>query len=126
MSVRFTRVVLLYFTLGAVLFAGGGISFDQAGVAGFFIDQEDAGFVASDQADQNLGGIGGALQELVGTLIGGIQLVFNLSFGLFGFLNWPIVMLLSVNAPPMAVLLIGGPLSASFYLSIISLMKSSA
>lgn len=123
---RFTRVILLYFVLGSVMFGGGAIDFDQAGVSGFFVEHDSGSFAATNQTSQNLEGLGGAISQLVGEFIGGVQLVYNLAVGLLGFLNWPIVVLSSVGAPPMAVLLIGGTFSAAFYLSIITLMRSSA
>jgi len=123
---RFTRVILLYFVLGAVMFGGGAISFEEAGVAVFFVEQDSGSFAATDKADEGLQGLGGAIQQLVGEFIGAVQLVYNLAVGLLGFMNWPIVVLLSNNAPPMAVLLIGGTLSVSFYLSVISLVRTSA
>jgi hypothetical protein len=123
---RFTRVILLYFVLGAVMFGGGAIDFADAGVSGFFVEHDSGSFAATDQTSQNLEGLGGAISQLVGEFIGGVQLVYNLAVGLLGFLNWPIVVLSGVGAPPMAVLLIGGTFSAAFYLSIITLMRSSA
>jgi len=126
MTMRFTRIILLYFVLGAVMFGGGAIDFQDAGVAGFFVEHDSGSFAASDQADEELEGLGGAISQLVGEFIGAVQLVYNLAVGLLGFLNWPIVVLLGVGAPPMAVLFVGGTLSASFYLSVITLVRSSA
>jgi hypothetical protein len=123
---RFTRVILLYFVLGAVMFGGGAIDYEDAGVAQFFVQHDRGSFAPSEQTNNELEGLGGAISQLVGEFIGGVQLVFNLAVGLFGFLNWPLVVLLGVSAPPMAVLLIGGTFTASFYLSVITLMRSSA
>lgn len=123
---RFTRVILLYFVLGTVMFGGGAISYEQSGVSSFFVEHDSGSFAPSDKTSNELEGIGGAISQLVGEFIGAVQLVYNLAVGLFGFLNWPIVVLLSTNAPPMAILLIGGTLTAAFYLSIITLVRSSA
>jgi len=122
---RFTRIVLLYFVLGAVMFGGGAISFQEAGVAGFFVEDRADGFGPSD-ADDELSGLDGAITQLVGEFLGAIQLVYNLVVGLLGYLNWPIVVLLSHNAPPQAVLLLGGSFTAAFYLGVIRLVQSSA
>jgi len=123
---RFTRMILAYFVIGSVMFGGGAISFEEAGVAGFFVDDLGDGFGPSENSQNQLSGVGNAIGQLVGEFLGAIQLVWNLIVGLLGFLNWPIIVLMSNNAPPMAVLLIGGTFSAAFYLGVIRLIQSSA
>jgi len=108
------------------MFGGGAISYEDAGVAGFFVDVDDGSVGPSDSTQNELEGLGGAISQLVGEFIGAVQLVYNLIVGLLGFLNWPILVLSSANAPPMAVLLVGGTFSAAFYLSVIRLIQSSA
>jgi hypothetical protein len=119
-------MVLLYFILGTVMFGGGAVDYSEAGVAGFFVEHDSGSFAPTDKAESQIDNQSNAITNLVGEFLGGIQIVWNLTIGLMGFLNWPIIVLLSVGAPPMAVLLVGGSLSASFYLSIITLVRSSA
>lgn len=123
---RFSRIVLAYFVLGAVLFGGGAISYDDAALNSFFVKDTAEGFEANSETEGNLSNIENALGSLVGEFLGAIQLVYNLIVGMLGFLNWPIVVLATNNAPPMATLLIGGSLSVAFYMSVIRLVQSSA
>ena len=123
---RFSTVVLAYFVIGAVMLGGGAIDYQDAGVAQFFVEHDSGSFAPSDQTQSELEKAGGAIGQLVGEFIGAVQLVYNLVVGLLGFLNWPLIVLAGANAPPMAVLLIGGTFSAAFYLSVIRLFQSSA
>lgn len=133
---RFTNVILAYFVIGVVMFGGGAIDYQDSGVSTFFVETNKTTTAAggnnsttlkpSAEAESGLSAIGGAIGDLVGQFLGAIQLVYNLIVGLLGFLNWPIIVLLGVNAPPLAVLLIGGTFSAAFYLSVIRLIQQSA
>lgn len=119
------NIVLIYFVLGAVMFGGGAITFDNSGVTQFFIEQEPTGVAPGDQPNDKLSGLAGAITSLVGEFGGGTVLIWNLVVGLFGFMNWPIVVLLENHAPPSVIILLGGSLTASFYLAVVGLVKTS-
>jgi hypothetical protein len=123
---RFSTIILAYFVVGAVMFGGGAIDYEEAGVATFFVEEDGGTFGPDEETAGELEGLGGAIQQLLGEFIGAIQLVYNLIVSLLGFLNWPLVVLSSANAPPMAVLLLGGTFTAAFYMSVIRLIQSSA
>jgi len=124
---RFGTIILAYFVIGVVMFGGGAIDYEDAGVATYFVeDPGGEGPEPRKEASDNLGGIGTAISNLVGQFVGALQLVYNLVVGLLGFLNWPVVVLLSVNAPPSSVLLLGGTMQVGFYVSVIRLFRSSA
>jgi len=123
---RFSSIILAYFVVGAVMFGGGAISYEESGVASFFVEQDGGQFGPAQDAEEELGGIGTAISNLVGQFIGGIQLVYNLVVGLLGFINWPIIVLSQNNAPPIATLLIGGSFTVAFYGSVIRLIRGAA
>lgn len=123
---RITNIIVIYFVVGAVLFGGGAIDYSETGVASYFVEQDGGSFVASDDAQGELQGVGGAISSLVGQFAGPLVLVWNLIVGLVGFSMWPLLTLLSNDAPPRVALLLGGSLTASFYLSLIALVRSSA
>jgi len=123
---KFSSIILAYFIIGAVMFGGGAITYQESGVASFFVEQDGGGFGPGQEAEDKLGGIGIAISNLLEEFIGGIQLVYNLIVGLLGFINWPIIVLVQTNAPPVAVLLIGGSFTVAFYGSVISLIRGSA
>ena len=124
---RFSDMIIAYLVIGAVMFGGGAISWDQSGVAQFFVSQDDdGGLSASDNTDENLTGISGALNSVVDMVAGPILVIWDLVVGLIAYLNWPIIVLLSNNAPPMLVLLLGVPFNAGFYLSVLRLLRVSA
>lgn len=125
--VNFGRVIMAYFVIGMVMFGGGAVGFQGTGVGKFFVDTNSAGQVTpADGPSSNANGIGAQLGNLVDSFIGGILVVWNLAVGLIGFLNWPIIVLTKVNAPPIAVMLLGGTFTVAFYVSIIKLIRSSA
>jgi len=123
---RFSSIILAYFVIGAIMFGGGAISYEESGVASFFVEQDGGQFGPAQNAEEELGGIGTAISNLVGQFIGGIQLVYNLVVGLLGFINWPLIVLSQNNAPPIATLLIGGSFTVAFYGSVIRLIRGAA
>jgi len=123
---RFSTIVLAYFVIGAVMIGGGAVAFDDAGVAQFFVDDGPNGIAPNSDTVQNLDGIGGALQSIVDQFAGPIVLIWNLVVGLLTYLNWPVVVLATNGAPPMATLLLGGSLTVAFYGSVIRLVRTSA
>lgn len=127
---NFQSVALAYFVIGAVMFGGGAVDFQDAGVTQFFLDKNEEGFTPPDREPGKktplsaVQGVVGAILGIIDAITGGIVLVFNLAVSLLGYLNWPITVLLAANAPPAAVLLVGGTFTASFYLSVINLISS--
>lgn len=123
---QFTRVIVLYFVLGALMFGGGAVSWDDTGPTQYFLSQEQAGVTADDQPQETLGGVAGAITSLVGQFGAPLILVWNLVFGLVSFLNWPIFVMAENSVPPRVTILFGGSLTVMFYGSLVRLVRSSA
>lgn len=126
---RLSDIILAYFIIGAVMYGGGAINYEDAGLSQYFVDQDGNNFEVAEGNEEAAGVLqkfGQSVTDLIGVALGGIQLVFNLFTHLLGFMNWPIVVLLSNNAPPIAVLLIGGSLEVAFYGGVIRVIMSSA
>jgi hypothetical protein len=124
--VRFTNILLTYLVIGSVMFGGGAIGWDSVGPAEFFVNEDDGEISPSDKAQENLTGTGGALNSLVDSVAGPVLIIWSIISGLIGFLNWPITVLWVNNAPPVIILLLGMPMTAAFYLSLIRVLKGSA
>lgn len=123
---RFSSIVMSYLIIGVVMFGGGAVALDDAGVANWFVEGDNGSFVPSTNSMSNAQGIGGAISSVVSLAVGTVLLVWNLAIGLIAYLNWPLIVLYSNNTPPMMVLLLGGGYTAAFYLSLIRLVKTSA
>ena len=123
---RFANMVLAYFIIGTVMVGGGAIDYEEAGVAQFFIEQDGSAFTWSSEPGGIIAGIGNTVTQIVGLAVGVVQLVYNLVFRLLTYLNWPVIVLASHNAPPMAVFLIGGSFQVAFYMSAVRLWRTSA
>lgn len=116
-------VVMVYFVIGAVMVGGGALEVGNAGIADFFVSEGDNGTLQPAQnTTEQIQNTGGAISTVVSLAVGGILLVWSFVQGLFTYLNWPIFVLLQHNAPPMAVLLLGGSFTAAFYLAIAGLL----
>lgn len=125
--VSFSDIILVYLVIGIVMFGGGAIDWDNAGVAKFFVDNpNDGDITVKENATEKTQGVGGAIKSIVDQLAGPIVIVWNLAVALISFMNWPIIVLLSQNAPPVMVLMLGVPFNAAFYLSLIRLVRTSA
>lgn len=123
---RFRQIILAYFIIGAVMYGGGGINWDDAGLGQWFISNDDSGVGVEDNPTSELEGLGGAIQSVVDAFGGPLILIWNTIVGFVGYLHWPVVVLESNNAPPRLVILLGGGLVVGFYMSLIGLVRSSA
>jgi hypothetical protein len=125
---RFTKVVLAYFVIGAVMWGGGAITWGEAGVGEVLIDDPTAGAEGVDesQTDQ-LEGLPSVIGGLASTVSGGgLQAALGLLSSLFGVLAWPVAVLHSNGAPPSVTMLLGGSMTTAFYVSIIRALRGSA
>lgn len=116
---QFQKIVLAYFVIGVVMWGGGAINWEQAGVAQFFFDV-NGGVTPSGELEANLSGVGTAIQSVINMAIGGLQIFWNLIVGVVSFMHWPVVVLAGGNAPPRITVLVGGGMVAVFYLSLAS------
>jgi hypothetical protein len=123
---QFTRIIVLYFVLGALMFGGGAVSWDSSGPTKYFVSQDQTGVSADSQPQQQLGGVAGAITSLLGQFGAPLVLVWNLVVGLVSFLHWPIFVMAENSVPPRVTVLFGGGLTVMFYGSLVRLVKSSA
>lgn len=125
---QLSDVVLVYFVIGAVMTGGGAVDLGASGgegpgIVGFFVQEDAEGNLEpANETTSNIDDAGGAISTIVNLAVGGIVLVWNLVTGLFTFINWPIFALTQANAPPMAVLLLGGSFTSAFYMAVIGLL----
>lgn len=130
---QLSDVVMVYFVIGAVMVGGGAVTLggeagSGAGIAGFFVQHNDTtgNLEPAGNASSQISQTGGAISTVVSLAVGAIVLVWELALGLFNFLHWPLFVLIQANAPPMAVLTIGGGFTAAFYMAVIGLVWRAA
>ncbi len=126
MAIRASQIVLIYFVMGAVMFGGGAVTYDNSGVTQFFITKGPDGVTPADTPEQKLDGVSGVITNLIGAFGGPAILVWNLFVGLLAWIHWPVFVLLDNAAPPRVTILLGGTLVVAFYMAVIRLVKSSA
>jgi len=122
---RLSSILMAYLIIGAVMWGGGVIAYDDAGVAGYLVEDPEAQELNENVTDE-LQNSRGPIQEAAGAIGGGgLLAVWNLVSGLFGFFFWPVTTLMNLGAPPAATVLLGGTLSLGFLLGIIRIVASS-
>lgn len=123
---RMGNLVLAYFVIGAMMWGGGVLTFEEAGVITAVVTTDD-GRVAPAEAfanriDQQNSIIGG----VVSAFGGGLLIVWNLVKIIFDFIHWPIITLSENHAPPALTVLLGGGMTLSFYIAIAILVSRSS
>lgn len=118
--VRLGEVVIAYFLIGALMWAGGVIDWQEAGVGSVFVDPEGNATSTNASTGEQLEQAGGPIQQAANTVSGGgLLAVWGLVTSILAFLFWPVTVLQSVQAPSEIVVLVGGPLVVAFFMAII-------
>jgi len=123
--VTWTNVVMAYFVIGAVMWGGGVLAWQQTGVAQAVIENPETGDV-NEELSQTAQRQGNIVDQISALAAGPIQLVFNLAGALLAYLFWPITALLVTGAPMRITVLLGGAPTLAFYLGLIRLVRTSA
>lgn len=125
---RFGNVVMVYFVMGAVMFGGGLIAWDDAGFTTLIIDNPDEGSVsANEETGNTLNSLGGPIGEAAGSSGGGgLLAALSIVTSIADFLFWPVAVFLTLNAPPTVTILFGGAPTTAFYMGLLLLVRSSA
>jgi len=124
--VQYDDILIAYLIIGAVMLGGGAIQWDDSGPLQFFASNDDGQIVANEANQGEFSEFEKAIRGVVNLVAGPLILIWNLISGLVTYLNWPIFVLTSNNAPPMIVLVLGVPFNAAFYLSLLKLIRSSS
>lgn len=124
--IRASNIVMIYFILGAVLFGGGVVSWNNSGLTKFFIHQSAGDVGPSSHTQSKLSGVSGEITSIIGSFGGSAIIVWDLFTGLIAFLNWPLFVFLGSGAPVSVVVLLGGTPTVAFYMAAIRLVRSSA
>lgn len=120
------NLVLAYFVIGAMMWGGGVLTFEEAGVITAVVTTDDgrvdpaqAFSDAIDRQDSIIGGV-------VSAFGGGLLIVWNLIKIIFDFIHWPIITLSENHAPPEITVLLGGGMTLSFYIAVAILVSRSS
>jgi len=124
--VQFSNLIIVYFVVGAVMFGGGAVTFDDSGVTKFFVDMDGNDVSPDGEPESKLSGLSGTITSLVGQFGAPLVLIWNLVVGVVSFLHWPLTVLIENNAPPRVTLLLGGTFTAMFYMALLGLVTRSS
>jgi len=124
---RLGEVVLAYFMIGSLMWAGGAIIWQDAGVGTLLINVNDSSAEPKSETGGLLESLGGPIKtaaQAAGAV--GLLAIWNVLVKLIAFLFWPIVVLLSVNAPTEGVVIAGGGMVVAFFMAVLRLVRGSA
>lgn len=125
--VRFGEVVLAYFLIGSMMWAGGLVGWHDAGVGSVLVSPSEYGAQANSSTGEQLEQASGPIQQAADTVSGGgLLAVWGLITGILNYLFWPVSVMVTVNAPAEVVVLMGGTFVMALFVGVIRLIRSSA
>lgn len=106
---KFGHVLLAYFLVGSLMWAGGVLDYQDSGVSTLIVEPTANGTAVNDDTQQAVEDTGGPIQQAAQSVgASGLFAIWNLVAQFLGFLFWPVTALQSVDAPQEAVVLAGG------------------
>lgn len=126
-SIDLGRVVIIYFVVGATMWGGGAIDWNEAGIGNLIIDVTSDGDVErNSNTSDDLERLGGPIEESQTTISGGgLLAVLEFLRRFLGFLFWPVSVFQSHNAPVGVTVLFGGTLSMSMLVAALAVFYRS-
>lgn len=122
MVVRFRNVVMAYFIIGAVMYGGGVISYQDAGMTNLIVEDEQ-GDLNEGLIDQ-LDSLPDVLKETLDSVgASALLAVIDIVLNIMEFVFWPIVVLQAVGAPFVVVLLFGGSLVVALFVGFLGFLR---
>lgn len=129
MAIRLSNLLVIYFCMGAVVWGGGAINWDQTGLSQYFLEDatDNSPVEVNDSVQSEVEGIKGpSLLAQVGAFGGPLVLIWDFLIKLVAVMFWPVTMSVSFNAPPEVVVLLGGGVSVMFVAAFLVFVRRSA
>lgn len=122
------KIVTIYFVVGLLVWAGGGIAWENVGMANQLFTLSDGDQVSTNSSMQqkiekiNPQKTSSVITTLKNTVTVGLSIVWPVLTQFVGYMFWPYYMLESQGAPPKITLLVGGPLVMMFLISLVQMI----
>lgn len=118
---------MAYFLMGAVLWAGGAIPWQDSGLGNVIVDVDDGDVQTQANTSQELKQLGGPIQEASTTVSGGgLIAAWNVIVKFVGYLFWPVVVLGGIGAPLRIQVVFGGVLVIAFIVGLLRMVRQGA
>lgn len=118
------ELVLAYFVIGAVMFGGGAIDFDEAGITKLMISNEggEVGIADSFIAQWKSITTSPTIFESIG---GAMIMIWDLLVLFLGGAFWPVLVMASNDSPTTVTVLLGGSFAMAFVVAGLRFIRSS-
>ena len=112
------KVVMAYFLIGSVLWAGGAVPWTDAGVGGLFVDASGTDVATNESVAEDVGNSEGVISEFVRATVGPAVAALRIIGGVLNYLFWPVTTLSAAGAPTELVVLLGGTPTVALFMAV--------
>lgn len=121
---KFTHVLVLYFICGSMMWAGGVVTWEEAGIVNVIMNPNTDGSLVNEETQQLIQDTSNVIEKVSSALqFAPLFAVTDLLFKLAGFVFWPITVLQIVGAPIEVVVLGGGTFTMAFLASFMGFVR---
>ena len=120
------NLLLAYFVIGTMMWGGGVLTFEEAGVINSVVTLDDGNVGVNESFANEIDKQDSVISGVVNAFSGGLTIVWNLIKIVFKFIHWPLTTLIQTHAPPQITILLGGGMTLSFYIAVIKLVSRSS
>lgn len=118
---EFRKIIVGYFVIGATMWAGGAITFSEAGFVGVLLTSKNGGITPESGIISSISDFNTVVAAVAVPLL----TVWNLVMKLIGTMFWPVTVLQQNGAPPQVVVLLGGTFVMAFLGAVITIIRRS-
>lgn len=113
-----SNLVFAYFVIGAVMWGGGALTFEEAGVITSVVTMDNGNVGVNESFSREINKQDSIIGGVVTAFGAGLLIVWNMIFAVLKFIHWPLTTLIQAHAPPQVTVLLGGGMTLSFYMAI--------
>jgi hypothetical protein len=122
---RLSNIILVYFMIGAILWGGGVISWQENDAGAVFLKTPDSNTVQGNSSvTGDVHGLGDPISQALSTVAGGSLIaVWSFIKKLIGLTFWPVTVMIAMGAPVRLQVLIGGSMSLMFVMAFLKVFR---
>lgn len=123
---RLGTAITGYLIIGAVMWGGGVIDWQDSGLNTVLLDKSTTGVSPNESVSGEIEDLRGPPSGVTGFGVGALVVIWDLLIKFVGAVFWPITVLISIDAPVRVTVMAGGPTSMAFVVGFLRFIRSSA